>query len=123
MLVVNPETDGFSVLGWIHPDYEAAARDCGHVSPGVVIDLAQIAQFSGSEVLLVTSSTLVELSATSAPARDGTTLSVGRPKPVRSPDWEALQTPGSAFASTAAFGPEDEDGMFSFAFTGTVSVY
>jgi len=103
--VLGVEWDGkrFSAWGWIHPDHAEAARRCAQVSPTLLPTAAEITQFEGSDIMLTTLSTFLELSATAEPARQGTTLSVGRPQLVPSPDWEALLTPESAF-ETSEFG-------------------
>ena len=97
VLVVSRTADRFEVLGWVHPDHADTVRACRHVSPGLWIDAATIQTVEGRDVLAVSASTVVELSATAEPARFGTFLEVGRPRLVPSPDWEALQTVDSAF--------------------------
>lgn len=104
VLVVSRTGDRFEALGWVHPNFADAARECGHVSPGLWIDSGEIAQFGGSDVLRVSDSTFIELSATAEPAREGTTLEVSRPRPVPDPDWAALLTSESAFEASE-FGP------------------
>lgn len=95
--VVDRIGDRFEFVGWIHPDYADAVRQCGYISPTLGIVAATIEEFGGESVLYISKSELVELSATAYPVRPGTTLSVGHPQLVPSPDWEALQTVFSAF--------------------------
>jgi hypothetical protein len=98
VLVVSLAGDRFSVQGWVHPDHADDVRARGHVSPAHWVEDGRIEAMHGLDVLRVLASSVVEISATAEPARSGTVVTVGPPRPVPSPDWEALQTLGSAFA-------------------------